>query len=205
MQSQVKCLSLKMTLLMVGASFILQGFFRPNLAVAMNNSFAEIVGSSEMVAVNWYAQLKVSSLCPDRQTRFGNLGRALKNNDRACSLKVLKYLQHTLPDSIGGLSQLRTLNLNRLDLEDLPKTIGNLKQLKRLNLRFNRLREVPESIGDLKNLQILDLSGNRIETLPQRLAELKHLKWLMLRHNQLSSSERLRIRKILPRECRIDF
>ncbi|CAA7409489.1 unnamed protein product [Spirodela intermedia] len=91
-----------------------------------------------------------------------------------------------LPDSIGKLSALLTLNLSENSITALPRTIGTLYSLKRLALRSNRIAELPEEITDLLSLTCLDLQGNRLKSLPSNLSKLVLLQELDLSANQLS-------------------
>jgi internalin A len=68
--------------------------------------------------------------------------------------KGLNYL----PESIGQLKYLQTLDLRNNNLTELPESIGNLEFLEELILHDNALRSVPKSIGNLKTLKILDYS-----------------------------------------------
>lgn len=91
-----------------------------------------------------------------------------------------------LPDSIGKLSDLVTLDLSENRLLALPPTIGALSSLTRLDLHSNRIAELPDSIGDLLSLQYLDLKGNQLTTLPSTIGKLVNLVELDLSSNQLS-------------------
>ncbi|CAN4083615.1 unnamed protein product [Withania somnifera] len=71
-----------------------------------------------------------------------------------------------LPDSIGKLSSLITLDLSENRITVLPTTIGGLSSLQKLDLHSNRIVELPDSFGDLLNLVYLDLSGNNLKLLP---------------------------------------
>ncbi|XP_052197946.1 plant intracellular Ras-group-related LRR protein 4-like [Diospyros lotus] len=90
-----------------------------------------------------------------------------------------------LPDSIGKLSSLITLDLSDNRIVALPATIGGLSSLTKLDLRSNRITELPDSIGDLLTLVFLDLSGNRITSLPATFARLVRLEELDLSSNNL--------------------
>lgn len=91
-----------------------------------------------------------------------------------------------LPDSIGKLLSLVTLDLSENRIVALPITIGGLFSLASLDLHSNRLTELPESIGDLLNLVFLDLRGNYLSKLPSSVGRLVQLEELDLSSNQLS-------------------
>ncbi|GAB2231960.1 hypothetical protein Droror1_Dr00010979 [Drosera rotundifolia] len=90
-----------------------------------------------------------------------------------------------LPDSIGKLSGLVTLDLSENRIVTLPTTIGGLASLTKLDLHSNRLYDVPESIGDLLSLVYLDLSVNQLSSLPSSVGRLVNLEELKLGSNQL--------------------
>lgn len=91
-----------------------------------------------------------------------------------------------LPDSIGKLSSLITLDLSENRISVLPTTIGGLSSLQKLDLHSNRVVELPDSIGDLLNLVYIDLSVNNLKLLPASFARLVHLQELDLSSNMLS-------------------
>ncbi|MCD7459404.1 Plant intracellular Ras-group- LRR protein 4 [Datura stramonium] len=91
-----------------------------------------------------------------------------------------------LPDSIGKLSSLITLDLSENRITVLPTTIGGLLSLQKLDLHSNRIAELPDSIGDLLNLVYLDLSGNNLKLLPASFTRLAHLQELDMSSNMLS-------------------
>ncbi|MHA2250677.1 MAG: leucine-rich repeat domain-containing protein [Candidatus Kariarchaeaceae archaeon] len=92
-----------------------------------------------------------------------------------------------LPESIGNLTNLESLDLSSNLLTSLPKSIGNLVNLKSLNLSGNQLTNLPESIGNLTNLETLDLSGYQLTTLPESIGDLSNLESLWLMGNQLTN------------------
>ncbi|XP_057530206.1 plant intracellular Ras-group-related LRR protein 4-like [Amaranthus tricolor] len=92
-----------------------------------------------------------------------------------------------LPDSIGKLSGLVTLDLSENRIVALPVTIGGLSSLSKLDLHSNRLAELPDAIGDLLNLVYLDLRGNFLAKLPPTIGRLVRLEELDLSSNRLSS------------------
>ncbi|XP_065856060.1 plant intracellular Ras-group-related LRR protein 4-like [Euphorbia lathyris] len=92
-----------------------------------------------------------------------------------------------LPDSIGKLSNLVSLDLSENRIVALPATIGGLSSLTKLDLHSNRIAELPESIGDLLNLVFLDLRANNLSTLPATISRLVRLQELDLDSNRLST------------------
>ena len=95
--------------------------------------------------------------------------------DGRAELKLRGRRLEALPESIGVLTSLETLDLSQNALEDLPGSISNLSKLRKLTLRDNRFRRLPESICRLANLQFLDVSGNALERLPDSIGELSTL------------------------------
>eukprot|EP00258_Populus_trichocarpa_P045400 XP_024461419.1 plant intracellular Ras-group-related LRR protein 4 [Populus trichocarpa] len=92
-----------------------------------------------------------------------------------------------LPDSIGKLSSLVTLDLSDNRIVALPDTIGGLSSLTKLDLHANRIGELPGSIGDLLSLVVLDVRGNQLSSLPATFGRLVRLQELDLSSNRLSS------------------
>ena len=106
------------------------------------------------------------------------------------SLKTLNLYGNqlsTLPESIGGLKSLTYLNLKSNQLSTLPESIGNFFSLKELNLNNNQLSTLPEPIGNLKLLETLDLENNKLTTLPKSIGNLSSLEELFLHRNQLTT------------------
>jgi hypothetical protein len=92
-----------------------------------------------------------------------------------------------LPDSLGQLTQLHSLNLSHNQLTTLPESLGQLTQLHLLNLSDNQLTTLPEWLGQLTQLHLLDLGGNGLTALPEWLGQLTQLQWLRLVGNQLTA------------------
>lgn len=66
-----------------------------------------------------------------------------------------------MPTSIGHLTKLTNLNVDRNRLFELPTEVGNLVCLNVLSLRDNKLHFLPNELGDCSELHVLDVSGNR--------------------------------------------
>jgi hypothetical protein len=92
----------------------------------------------------------------------------------------------TLPESIGNLSNLKSLWLSYNQLQTLPESIGDLSNLKSLWLSSNQLQTLPESMGDLSSLEVLLLSDNQLTHLPESIGFLSILSDLDLSSNQLT-------------------
>lgn len=60
-------------------------------------------------------------------------------------------------------------------LTELPESLGQLTQLRTLNLSVNQLAALPEWLGQLRQLQTLDLSDNQLNALPESLGQREHL------------------------------
>ena len=88
-----------------------------------------------------------------------------------------------LPETIGLLTNLKTLSIEACGLTEVPESIGNLTNLRELNLKENELTSMPDSIGNLTNLEELRLNGNQLVTLPDSIANIPKLKVLNLRDN----------------------
>ena len=85
-----------------------------------------------------------------------------------------------LPESIGNLSQVQSLSLAEINIEELPGSITSLNNLANLILSFNSIASLPEDIGSLSNLYFLDLGYNQIEGIPESIGNLENLEYLWL-------------------------
>ena len=72
-----------------------------------------------------------------------------------------------LPEEIGSLTELTSLDLSNSGLISLPESIGELINLTYLNSN-NEITSLPESIGELINLTYLNLSNNILTYLPNQ-------------------------------------
>ena len=89
-----------------------------------------------------------------------------------------------MPESLGQLTQLQTLNLLGNQLTALPDSLDQLTRLKVLDIAWNQLTELPISIGRMASLSDLKLGemngGIRLDELPATIRQLKNLKFLGL-------------------------
>ncbi|CAI5472718.1 unnamed protein product, partial [Closterium sp. Yama58-4] len=84
------------------------------------------------------------------------------------------HLEKPLPESIGGLQVLRTMDLSRNRLiGSIPQSIHGCNAATRLSLAFNSLTgTIPASIGSMRSLQALDLQSNQLSgSIPQEIGQ----------------------------------
>ena len=66
-------------------------------------------------------------------------------------------------------------------MKQLPNSIGSLKNLQTLNISGNSLKEIPLSISGLVSLKTLDLRNNpKLKRIPKDVAQLRGLDTLLL-------------------------
>ncbi|KAG5446072.1 hypothetical protein CSKR_103848 [Clonorchis sinensis] len=104
-----------------------------------------------------------------------------------CLVLGQNSLKNDLPDVIGQLTCLTTLDLSNNQITSLPENIGNCTALKSLNLQHNQLQRLPNSIGNLRNLSKLSIKYNQLVEIPQSLANCVLLDEFNVESNQLSS------------------
>ena len=84
-----------------------------------------------------------------------------------------------LPDSIGKLTNLQTLNCWNNKLTVLPDSIGKLTNLQTLYCGCNQLSSLPDSIANLTKLQNLYCGGNQLTSLPDSIGKLTNLQEIL--------------------------
>ena len=112
---------------------------------------------------------------------------------RLIRIQVGNYFQggnvnlESLPESIGGLDSLSTLQVDKNSLTALPNSVGNLSNLTVLISSNNFIESIPESIGNLTDVWYLDLGYNNLVTLPSSISNMSSLLYLYIFGNSLSS------------------
>ncbi|XP_061879081.1 leucine-rich repeat-containing protein 28 [Entelurus aequoreus] len=91
-----------------------------------------------------------------------------------------------IPEAIGNLARLQSLDLSNNALQLLCPEVGRLRTLRHLRLSNNQLKCLPPEIGDLHELETLDVSMNQLMSLPDRLHRCISLQSLSADHNLLS-------------------
>ncbi len=122
-------------------------------------------------------------------------------------------LNGTIPESIGDLTELRTLVLTNIDYKAsfynysppvfsiiydsttgltgaIPSSFANLTKLTQLDLSFNHLTgEIPNEISNFNSLTNLSLESNNFTgTIPDSIGNLTNLDTLFVNANQLTST-----------------
>lgn len=98
---------------------------------------------------------------------------------------MLKFtISTTLSLSLSALCppSLQTLSLEGNDLSSLPEELGGLSQLNSLGLTFNNFPHIPAVLQRLSAVEKLAMAGNRVESLELCvLARMSHVKNVDLR------------------------
>ncbi|KAG4971048.1 hypothetical protein JHK85_037469 [Glycine max] len=134
---------------------------------------------------DWHCKISIHELfCKFRFLRVLSLSQCSGLTEVPESLGNLKHLHSLdlsstdikhLPDSTCLLYNLQTLKLNYCyNLEELPLNLHKLTNLRCLEFVFTKVRKVPIHLGKLKNLQVLSsfYVGKSKESSIQQLGEL---------------------------------
>ncbi|WVZ14980.1 hypothetical protein V8G54_012546 [Vigna mungo] len=107
-------------------------------------------------------------------------------HDLFSKLKFLRVLSlngycdlKEIPDSVGDLKHLHSLDLSRTEIQKLPDSVGLLYNL--LILRLNgcsNLKELPSSLHKLTKLRCLEFECTGVTKMPMHFGELKNLQVL---------------------------
>ncbi len=90
----------------------------------------------------------------------------------------------SVPDEIGQLAKLESLNLSDNLLTTVPNSVSQLKCLKQLNLSKNKLNKIPSGVCQISQLDHLDISVNLIEVIADTIETLNCIE-LNLNENQI--------------------
>ena len=101
--------------------------------------------------------------------------------------KITWNNMESIPESIGILTNLQSLDLSNTKISSLPESIWNLTNLQSLDLSGTNIRAIPDSVGNLTSLQSLDLHSTQISALPKSIVTLTSLKRLNLIYSQIST------------------
>lgn len=91
-----------------------------------------------------------------------------------------------LPEEIGRLTQLKTIDLTSQNPSDLPDSLVELVNLKKLILPGHRFTKFPPVLLNMPNLEELDLHSAKIKTIPDGIDKMQSLRILRLTATQLA-------------------
>lgn len=124
--------------------------------------------------------------------------KALKTLDISCAIITM------LPESLGQLTSLTTLDLSRCDaLTGLPESLGQLAALTTMNVSYCRtLTGLPASVGQLTSLKTLDIDCCiSLTELPVSLGFLEDLSVISIKGCN-SIAETFRLQKVNHRSAK---
>jgi len=124
-------------------------------------------------------------------TRVTNLPKSFGGLKSLRKLSIQECISDNFffPPSMKNLTALREVSICGLD--HLPDFIGELKDLTTLDISHNKLYVLPEWIGGLTNLETLNLHSTWISELPEWLTNLKKLKNLDISSNELKDESEI--------------
>jgi Leucine-rich repeat (LRR) protein len=98
---------------------------------------------------------------------------------RTLNLAGCRWLE-SLPETIGDISQLTSLDVSCTAISTIPSTIGRLTSLKALRAMHTNIEHLPDETGNLLSLETLALSGcSNLATIPPSVYGLPNLKTLL--------------------------
>jgi Leucine-rich repeat (LRR) protein len=90
-----------------------------------------------------------------------------------------------LPESLGQLTRLESLNLNNNKLTGLPESLPRLSRLIDPRLNENAKMILPDWIGQFSRLQVIEVGGKNLTSLPDTLGGLSQITTLKVWGNPL--------------------
>ncbi|XP_075703783.1 LOW QUALITY PROTEIN: protein scribble homolog, partial [Rhinoderma darwinii] len=137
-------------------------------------------------AARWIYQLRSLAHLALNDVSLQSLPNDIGNLANLVTLELRENLLKSVPTSLSFLVKLEHLDLGSNDLQVLPDTLGALPNLRELWLDRNQLSALPPELGNLRRLVCLDVSENKLEQLPAEISGLISLTDLLLSQNQLS-------------------
>jgi len=104
------------------------------------------------------------------------------------TLNLSNNLIVALPRHFGrAMPHLTSLILTGNGLSALPESVGQMSQLRTLECAANKLTKLPASMADLSELTVLDVSNNHLTVLPHNIGQLGKLEHLRASGNRLTA------------------
>lgn len=133
-----------------------------------------------------YPELLFASL---GKNNFHNLGlkvNSFADMPKLTHLEISKASLTALPESLGNLENLRTLDASSNDdLKQMPASIGNLRKLVSIDLKQTSIKRLPSSFGKLHQLSSVILSDMNLTALPDSFCSLEQATSITLEGNDL--------------------
>ncbi len=85
--------------------------------------------------------------------------------------------------SLFGVKEILVDSNHSQKLSEIPENIGDLTNLESLNLSFNNITLIPDSLYHLKCLKYLNLSRNKLQRIPAFISKMKLLKDIVVYAN----------------------
>ena len=119
---------------------------------------------------------------------FKSLPDSIGNLDLLETLEIEGPSFSFLPESIGNLHSLRNLYLYRTKIKTLPDMVGNLTKLEKIRLLCcTELEALPETIGNLRSLKSIYIRGGKMIALPESIGDISSLLGLHLQYTNIAS------------------
>jgi len=149
-----------------------------------NNS----MGSFGFIHENYQiTELRLFQSYFQEQVQITELPESIGNLENLHTLDLSHNLLTELPDSIAELEELEKFYLDYNNFTKIPTVISSLENLNQLNFDENLLTTIPDSLHNSPYLQSIYLSGNMLTDFPVELSELDYLRRLMLSRNEITS------------------
>lgn len=137
------------------------------------------------------------------RNQFTSLTTGIGNLSKLVTLRLDHNNLKTVPSGMGELHSLKKLNLNNNELIDFPEEICTLPKLEVLEIDNNRLTSLPEKICKLTNLRSLSIVNNCLTNFPNEIGKFERLRSIDVRYNPIPRNELKKLRKMLPKGCRL--
>ena len=138
--------------------------------------------------INTMTDLRQFSWVPRSITAFEQYMLYLSQLDKLdnYSLSFIDMGLTEIPESLGSLPGLESLDLSKNNITSIPQGLLNSAELKTLNLNSNKITSLPDNVM-FSSLQSLNLASNQLTALPENIGTWSELKKLDLYHNRLTS------------------
>jgi hypothetical protein len=127
---------------------------------------------------NSYIKDRDKEIESEKEGKYENLRRALRNKNNARYLRLYQYPNSytEIPKDVFRLTELETLELYSNAIKEIHKEVSSLKKIKSLNLQYNQIKSIPDEISGLTNLEELVLMNNFIDSINPKICDCLQLK-----------------------------